>query len=816
MKFIDNKQELDKAFMRGLVMNKENKEESIKLKVAYKFFRDFDCTNIEGNIDFTVADSNAQRNLFNPDEKEYYLWAEAKRSSQKDIYKLFTQLILTIGKSKELKNLIPPKYLGAFTSEKIAFIDYSAIHNIFFQNDFNWNVTPSDYSTKEFKQLYELVKELLAKDKQPNLFYYDKDEKELKMFIKKNFKRTLQKGYVQIEITKTNFSHVYRRWLDEVKPTLDIDWKVAEKNKILDVDFFFADLFSEGDNYTIKEQLNTLLKGNCYECDRQKNVGLGTNATIIHFKDQQKAHTNFWVKYKRPPKNKYQDYILERRSLLVPQNIREIKGAYFTPQIWVQKSQEYLAEYLGENWQDEYYIWDCCAGTGNMENGLVNKYRVWASTLDQSDVDIMRDRIRNGANLLEAHVFQFDFLNDNFEDKCPKDLLDILQDEEKRKKLIIYINPPIKEPTSSETIVNAKSKHINNVTESKVKGKYQNILKQGAKEFSTQFLTRIYYEIPNAYIASFCTLKCLLGVNSKEFRKVFNAMLGKIFIVPVKTFDNVNSEFPYGFFIWNTQIKKEFDSAIADVFDSDGEFIGTKIIKVTPKLNIKNWLGKYKDDTDPIAYLVRGSADVQNNRVVYITLTPSQSVLNAGNASPITKNNLIVNAIFLAVRRSIQDTWINDRDQYLYPNAAWEADKEFQSNCLLYALFKHNKIKSQEGINHWIPYTEQEVDAKNNFESHFMTDFIRDNKIEFSETAKEVLVAGKKLYQYYHSKQDSNPNASFYDIKIYFQGMNEKGRMNRNSMDETYLMLLWNLRQNLKKLEDQIIPKIYKYGFLMK
>jgi hypothetical protein len=35
-------------------------------------------------------------------------------------------------------------------------------------------------------------------------------------------------------------------------------------------------------------------------------------------------------------------YIIDRRDLLVPQNIQEIKGSFFTPAIWVEKSQEYI------------------------------------------------------------------------------------------------------------------------------------------------------------------------------------------------------------------------------------------------------------------------------------------------------------------------------------------------------------------------------------------------------------------------------------------------------------------------------------------
>jgi 16S rRNA G966 N2-methylase RsmD len=41
-------------------------------------------------------------------------------------------------------------------------------------------------------------------------------------------------------------------------------------------------------------------------------------------------------------------------------------------------------------------------------------------------------------------VFQFDFLNDDFT-MLPKPLQAIINDPEKRKKLVIYINPPYAE-----------------------------------------------------------------------------------------------------------------------------------------------------------------------------------------------------------------------------------------------------------------------------------------------------------------------------------------------------------------------------------
>ena len=66
------------------------------------------------------------------------------------------------------------------------------------------------------------------------------------------------------------------------------------------------------------------------------------------------------------------------------------------------------------------------------------------------DVAVMKQRIANGANLLDAHVFQFDFLNDPLDSaKVPEDLRDVLGDAEKRKRLVIYINPSYAEAGST-------------------------------------------------------------------------------------------------------------------------------------------------------------------------------------------------------------------------------------------------------------------------------------------------------------------------------------------------------------------------------
>lgn len=75
--------------------------------------------------------------------------------------------------------------------------------------------------------------------------------------------------------------------------------------------------------------------------------------------------------------------------------------------------------------------------------------------------------------------------------------------------------------------------------------------------------------------------------------------------------------------------------------------------------------------------------------------------------------------------------------------------------------------------------------------------------------------AGRELWHYYHAQPDANPDASLYDIRLYFQGTNAKGKMNADSDDERYMELIVALRQQLKRLAKKIEPKVYEYGFLM-
>lgn len=799
---------------------KNIREEELKNKVGAEWFKNFDTTEIIGNIDFSVFPK--QDSLFG---RSPLLWAEAKTGNF-DVANMFVQLILTIGKARTFDKTLPPTFLGAFDFKKIAFIPYISVQDIFYENDFNWNVTPSNHETKEFKLIKERIEATLKKG--THVYDYEKDAKELKFFIANNIAKATESA--KIKIDKNNFIPIYLRWLEFVKPTIEVDWDDLKKANILDSDFYLADLFVDDkntnsieDDATVRDNLFVIYQNQGYKIAKE-NIKQMFDATInIRNKE---TYQQFWKRYKRPPVKAYQEYIIERRDLLVPQDIRERKGAFFTPRQWVELSQKYLTDYLGENWQDDYYIWDCAAGTGNLLAGLTNKYNIYASTLDQADVNVMHERIDKGANLLKNHVFQFDFLNDDFS-KLPQSLQDIINDEEKRKKLVIYINPPYAEVSS----VGEKGKSGVNV--SKIHSKFNNILGTAGREIYAQFLVRIYSEIPDVIIAEFSKLKLLQGSAFNIFRNYIKAKIEKMFIAPAYTFDNVKGRFPIGFKIWNTQIKEVFTNTITDIYNENGNFIGTKSLFSVEKDNyINKWISKYKIDKDYIGFLAGTNGnDFQQNGIVYIINKKEQMANPRGIW--ISSNNLKYVSIYYSVRKCIEQNWINDRDQYLFPNDGWSSDKEFHNDCLTFALFSNsNNIQSVHGTNHWIPFTEQEVDAKEKFESNFMTNFIKgeiskteedslfgdtpisNQPLEFSEEAKAVFDAGRELWKYYHEQPNVNVNASYYDIREYFQGRNEKGKMNAKSLDQIYTDLNAELKNKMSILADKIKPKIYEYEFL--
>ncbi|MGN8490675.1 hypothetical protein ACR9LY_07405 [Helicobacter pylori] len=881
-------------------------EEPLKNQIKAEFFKDKKFLYSGDKIDFMLSYQHSNATL-------PILWGEAKRGDFDDLDKAFTQLLLTIGRHKLYTHHTPP-YLCAFNAFRMEFIAFNdTITSFFYKSDIDFSITPSNHNTEGFKHALDAFKAMCKPHK--SVFDFKTQSQECKEFIENNLNSSHLLSKIQID--KNNFFTIYQKWLEIVKPTIDINWEVAKTKDILDADYYLADLLSDGDK-TIIEKLHTILRSSHYKLNRGVNELGKMDFMEVGFTDSQQAHQEFWSVYERPPKREFQASILERRDLLVPSDVRERKGAFFTPKIWVEKSQEYLAKALGQDYQEDYIIWDCAGGTGNLLRGLLNKANLYLSTLDGNDVAIVKDlAAKNHLKLLENHVFQFDFLNDDFySEKVPKSLQEILKDKEKLKKLIIYINPPYAEAGNKAKMSGTGEHKAKVARDNLICEKYKNELGKANNEVFAQFFMRIYKELNGVILASFSTLKNLQGSNFKKFREIFKAKFLEGFMVPADTFDNVMGQFPIGFLVWdtssilpkenplnlggNSKEEKQNSNLILDqdnlkdnplkerfclldinapnrkmcsqsrtrtkgtqkhstaapfetplhtvsleIFDSFGGFLGSKKIythTIDKMLTLADYLQKFqptKRDTI-FGYLDPGRNSFQHQNLVHISVI-DKSQQSHVKYFPIIATTILLVSVFFSIRHCIKATWQNDRDQFYAPyDDAFQDDSEFKNNCLAFMLFHtQNRITTAQGTNHFIPFSENEVDPKERYFSHALLDFLKgeikepkksdslflnakkENKpLKFSPSASKVFDAGKEIYRYYH-KQDFthtpyNANASLYDIKEFFQGRNAQGRLNSpaKAKDEYYKQLYANLKDALKDLAKEIQPKVYEYGFL--
>jgi hypothetical protein len=220
-------------------MSQSKREATWKLRVKEQFFADYAVEFDENHIDLLVYPPDGT--LF----ADTFLWAEVKRGVA-DIFTMFAQLILTIKKTLDAGDSLPPKYLGVFDNEKAAFIEYHHFLLIFNRSDFNWTDRPSSPS----EETINIVKHFLT-DKALIKFNIKDDESELHEFIKANFIIGREKTS-KIQITKNNFVGVFMKWAGLVRPTIDVTFDDQKDYGLIDGDFYLGDLLSE-DNVTLSE-----------------------------------------------------------------------------------------------------------------------------------------------------------------------------------------------------------------------------------------------------------------------------------------------------------------------------------------------------------------------------------------------------------------------------------------------------------------------------------------------------------------------------------------------------------------------------------
>lgn len=755
------------------------------------------------------------------------MWFEAKDTGKNSCYAMFTQLLHYVQVAVDKGETVPP-FLAVIDTEKAALMKLSDVLPFLKKKTVKWGKSASQYTQEALDEISAHIGTHFV------AFKISTHEEE---FIS-TAKEAIKSGdIIRIQITPDNLKQVFDKWVVMIGE--ELSGVKAEDYALL----FFADIMHDG---TISTHANLTA-----ELLHKNGAPIFSLAGKYYDLGNQDGYREFWAIYHKPPKSEYRDYLLERRDSLIPINERSFKGAFYTPLHVVDKAYDKLSESLGKNWQKDYVVWDMCCGVGNLEVKHSNHRNIFMSTLDQADIDVMKATKTCAA----AIKFQYDYLNDDITDsggidysltnKVPPQLRKAISEG---KKLLVLINPPYGETGAG---VGQGNKNKIGVEKTRINA---SMTTEGyaSKELFVQFLTRISKELPNATLAMFSTLKYVNAPNFEKFRNNWNAEYLGGFVVHSKAFDGIKGDFPIGFLVWKTNQNAAQKTPIVeldvDVLDKKGNQVGAKKYYNLPNnLHLNVWIKKPKTNKNPalplsnavtvsknprkktscdemVGYLYASNNDLQH---AAIETCITSSIYTGGNGGGlyIVEDNLLQVAVVFAMRRIVKPTWLNDRDQFLQPTEFLTDD--FKYDCLIWMLFNGYNLTAGADdidwdgmkwslINHFIPFSEQEVGSPGRFESDFMVQFL-DGKTLSSE-AVAVLDCGREIWKSYFSYVDiravreayklNRPDVGWYQVR---KALRERAKSSHNVP-----VSFASFENSYKELSEKLRMNVYELGFLRK
>ncbi len=770
-----------------------------------------------------------QKNLIDIQTKE--IWFEAKDHAKLSSYAMFTQLMHYVQQAVNKGDYIPP-FLCVMDTQKASIMKSADVIPFLEKKTIKWGKSASKYTPEALDAISAHIGTHFVS------FKIETNEEEFISTIKNAIKSG---DIIRTQITPDNLKQVFDKWVAMIGREIK---GVAEEDYAL---LFFADIMHDGTSATHDDLTAQLLHKN--------NAPVFSLGGHLYELGNKEGYRQFWAIYHKPPKSEYRDYLLERRDSLIPIDERSFKGAYYTPLNVVDKAYDKLSETLGKNWQREYIVWDMCCGVGNLEVKHSNPRNIYMSTLDQADVDVMKAT----KTCVSAQRFQYDYLNDDITDdgkidynltnKIPQGLRKAIADG---KKILVLMNPPYAEATNADNTAGAEnSDNKVGVAKTKLAATAMADYGKASNEFYTQFVSRIALEIPTATIAMFSTLKYINAPTLDDFRTTWNAKYLGGFVVHSKAFDGLKGNFPIGFLVWKTDMLSNKKQTIAEisteVLDKKGQPIGEKTFYNLPNRELlTNWIERpktNKQDVVPlknavvpatatkdlrgtkwsdgaIGYMLSGGNDLQHAGIHTVIFS---SGYGSARGYFINPENVWQIAIIFSVRRLVKSTWLNDRDQFLQPTKP--LSEEFKSDCLVWMLFNGSNLtagandlewnnKKWSLVNHFIPYTEAEVNAPSRFESDFMVQYLADKT--FSKEATEVLKQGKLLWQAYFAHTDertvrdelklNRPDVGWYQVRKALQA--------RNAGSDYPPVSFKPFEEAYKSLTEKLQPQVYELGFL--
>ncbi|MCK5012180.1 MAG: hypothetical protein KAS66_00010 [Candidatus Omnitrophica bacterium] len=477
-----------------------------------------------------------------------------------------------------------------------------------------------------------------------------------------------------------------------------------------------------------------------------------------------KRFKSFFNHYQDQFTLKEKDNLVKICDRLIEDENRRREGAFFTPTAWVNEAHRIIESELGEDWRDEYVVWDCCSGTGNLTRDYEFK-ELYCSTLLQEELDIMDGNDINP----KAEHFKYDFLD---LDKATLDRLkgkkqgnqalgkffrnlrkdeDILLPElllkslEENKKIVFFINPPYGTAKNMKTSI---GDHKSGIADSSINELMKaDGIGAASQQLYAQFLYRIIlcrekYNLDNVVIATFAPELFLSGPAFGNFRNKFlnefEYKSGMLF--QASHFSDVSKEWGVSFTMWKngeSENKNEFVVDLKDIRRNEIESIGTKIIyNLDASIKASDWVREetkriksHKNCIQMKSALnpnldgnlrgsdIKGSIGYFHNNANNIYYNPQfvglySSVFSGANGLPILSSNYKKCVSLFTARKTISNDWINHVDEYSAPDVSHPDYEQWNNDAIVYSLFNP---KSQQSSLRDIQLKDKSWDIKNEF-----------------------------------------------------------------------------------------------------
>ena len=695
----------------------------------------------------------------------------------------------------------------------------------YLDEDVDWTIAPSKAAEKNPDLILKI-----AGDETFNPFIFDVDENFSFKTVVEKIIELAEQVQRYVHVTEHNIATIYDYFITHVIK----DYKAIQPNDLVAL---FLGVISDSDNY--------------YQHPSRKSTLVTPRETIVI---DGKAFQSFFAYFKRDYTPQEKLKFAEISDRLIEDTKRRRSGEYYTPTPFVDKAHLMLSEVFGEDWKDEYIVWDNCSGTKN----LTRDYRfshLYSSTLEPGELEISQRYNKEGV------AFQFDFLNQHMKE-LPEELINAFKNDE---PIIIFINPPYGTAGSGAANTDAKA-GIAKTAINKM------MLEEGigscSQNLYSQFLYRIIrikkiFNLTNIHIGLFSPPLFLTGETWQNFRNQFldNFKYEKGMYFKASHFADVADRWGISFTIWScgkTENKSDFEMTTVDSDGTGVAELGRKVLyNLDGKTKASDWV-KSETSSKPVdAPCMTNAINIKDDPKTFGRLIPHAIGYMVSDTNKVNENAMGV-AMFsgygckghnaglsvmednffrcmnlFAARKLVSGNWENSKDEYMRPDVENPLYQEFNNDSVIFALF--HSSANQSSLRD-VTYHNKKWNIKNEF--FFMSkeemmqlanqynndDCFNDVKtdsnryvynllqsLELSEEASAVLNKAcdlvrasfkyRTLFDESHPEyQINNWDAGWYQIKALIK------EFMPNELEE--------FKTLFEKLQNKMRPNVYNIGFL--